>query len=193
LILRVIRGRADRVKVAALRGALIDRLGPGPAGRDGPDRYHLGARRAGARLDVLVLACWRSAEAAAEGDAREISPMRLATRHLGQVEVGHFEIDMNLLRDAEAKPDALRVATGRFHRPGGDIQMQELLRERLASIGPEMTEAYVGRRLLGRTVDVAFVSVWRGVPAGQPLDGPLWPDISIRYDELGVQVYRPVD
>lgn len=193
MILRVIRGKADRAKVAALRDALIDRLGPGPEGREGPDRYHIGIRPAGDELEVLLLACWRSAEAAAEGDARQISPMRLASRHMDRVEVGHFEIDMNLLRDAEAQPIALRVAIGRFHRPGGDIQMQEVLRERLASIGPEMTEAYVGRRLLGRTVDVAFVSAWRDVLPNQPLDAPFWPDISIRYDEFSVEVYRPVD
>ena len=199
MILRVIRGRADRERVAALRAALIDRLGPGPDGEDGPDRYHMGTRpaadqtdRAG-EVDVLVLACWRSAEAAADGDARGISPLRLATRHLGQVDVAHFEIDMNVLRDADARPVAVRVATGRFLRPGGDIQMQDLLRERLGSIGPEMTEAYVGRRLLGRTVDVTFVSAWQDVPAQQALEGPFWPDISIRYDEFSVEVYRPVD
>jgi hypothetical protein len=193
LILRVIRGRAEREAVAALRAALVERLGPGPDGRDGPDRYHVGIRPSGDDVDVLVLACWRSAEAAAEGDAREISPMRLAASHLGHIEVEHFEIDMNVLRDAEVQPVALRIATGRFLRPGGDIQMQELLRQRLKSIGPEMTEAYVGRRLLGRTVDVTFVSAWQGVPQDQQLDAPFWPDISIQYDEFNVEVYGQLD
>ena len=193
MILHVIRGRAAHDKVRALRDALIDRLGPGPDGRDGPDRYHLGIRPAGDELEVLLLACWSSAEAAAEGDGREISPLRLAARYLGHAEVEHFEIDMNVLRDAEVRPVALRLATGRFLRPGGDIQMQELLRQRLGAIRPEMTEAYVGRRLVGRTVDVTFVSAWRGLPADQALDTPFWPDISIQYDEFNVEVYGPVD
>jgi hypothetical protein len=199
LILRVIRGRADRERIAALRAALIDRLGPGPHGRDGPDRYHIGTRlpaedvAVGGQVDVLLLACWGSAEAAAEGDARGVSPLRLATRHLGQAEVAHFEIEINLLRDADVRPAAIRVATGRFLRPGGDIEMQQLLRDRLASIGPEMTEAYVGRRLVGRTVDVIFVSAWQHLPARQSLEGPFWPDISIHYDEFDVEVYGPAD
>lgn len=193
MILRVIRGRADREKVHALRRALIERLGPGPDGRDGPDRYHLGIRPSDDQVDVLLLACWRSAEAATDGDARGVSPLRLAARHLGHAEVEHFEIDMNVLRDAEVQPVALRVATGRFRRPGGHIQMQELLRQRLGSVGPEMTEAYVGRRLVGPSVDVTFVSAWRGVPAGQALEAPFWPDISIQYDEFNVEVYGPVD
>jgi len=193
VILRVIRGRADRQKVTSLREALVARLGPGPAGTVGPDRFHLGIRPADDGVDVLILSCWRSAEAAAEGDARDLSPLRLAAAHLGEVEVGHFEIDMNLLRDADTQPVALRVATGRFLRSGGDIQMQQLLRQRLGSLGPEMIEAYVGRRLLGRAVDVAFVTTWRALPDGHELEVPLWPDISIQYDEFSVEVYGRVD
>ena len=179
--------------MVALRDALVDQLGPGPDGRDGPDRYHLGIRPADQDLDVLLLACWRSAEAAAEGDARNISPLRLAVRHLGEADVEHFEIDMNVLRDADVQPAALRIATGRFLRSGGDIQMQKVLRERLASIGPEMTEAYVGRRLIRGAVDVTFVSAWQGVPVDPPLDRPFWPDITIRYDQFSVEVYGPLD
>ena len=193
MILRVIRGRADRVRVVALRTAIEERLGPGSDPKDGPDRHHRGIRPAGEGVDVLVLACWPSAEAAAAGDARNVSPLQLARHHLDDVTVEHFEVDRNALRDPEARPIALRVATGRFARPGGDIKMQELLRERLSSIGPEMTEAYVGRRIAGRGVDVTFVSVWRSRPGDPRLEDPFWPDISIRYDEFHVEVYGPVD
>ena len=197
MILRVIRGRADRERAIALRAALEERLGAGAgptAGTEyGPDRYHLGARPGAGPDEVLLLACWRSAEAAAAGDARNVSPWRTARRYLDDVEVEHFEIDRNLLRDPDARPVALRIATGRFSRSGGDIRMQELLRERLTSVGPEMTEAYVGRRLSGRNVDVTFVSLWQARPEGQRLEDPFWPDISIQYDEFRVEVYGPVD
>ena len=197
MILRVIRGRADREHVVALRAALEERLGPGAgpaAGTEyGPDRHHLGVRPGVGQDEVLLLACWRSAEAAAAGDARNVSPWRMARRHLDDVAIEHFEVDRNLLRDPDARPIALRVATGRFSRPGGDIRMQELLRERLTSVGPEMTEAYVGRRLTGRNVDVTFVSLWQELPADQRLEDPFWPDISIQYDEFSVEVYGPVD
>lgn len=193
MILRVIRGRADRDRVVALRDDLKQRLGAGPDAAYGPDRHHLGARPTADLHEVLVLACWRSAEAAAAGDARNVSPLQLARRHLGDVRVEHFEVDRNLLRDADSRPTVLRVATGRFARPGGDIRMQELLRERLSSVGPEMSEAYVGRRIAGRGVDVTFVSLWHAMPEDQRLEDPFWPDISIQYDEFSVEVYGPVD
>ena len=200
MILRVIRGRTDRGTAASLDAALVARLGVGPGmgpgATDGPDRYHLGVRPSGGDgddLDLLVLACWSSAEAAADGDARDVSPLRLAMRHLGRVDVAHFEIDRNVLRDAGARPIAIRIATGSFLRPGGDVQMQDLLRERLPLLGPEMIEAYVGRRLHGRAVDVTFVSAWQRLPAGQSLDEPFWNDISVRYDEFNVEVYRPLE
>lgn len=193
MILRVIRGRADRGRLAAFRTDIDHELGAGPDAAYGPDRHHLGVRPAGDLDDVLVLACWRSAEAAAAGDARNVSPLQLARRHLDDVRVEHFEVDRNVLRDADAAVIALRVATGRFSRPGGDIRMQELLRERLSEVGPEMTEAYVGRRLAGRGVDVTFVSLWHQRPSGQRLEDPFWPDISIQYDEFSVEVYGPVD
>ncbi len=193
MILRVIRGQADRQRVVALRADLDALLGPESVGGYGPDRHHLGVRPGPEVEDVVLLACWRSAEAAAASDARGSSPLRLASGHLDQLELEHYEVDMNVLRDPEARAIAVRIGTGRFLRPGGDIRMQELLRERLASIGPEMTEAYVGRRLIGRAVDVTFVSVWRALPPDQPLEGAFWPDITIQYDEFNVEVYGPVD
>ena len=67
--------------------------------------------------------------------------------------------------------------------------MQEVLRARLDSIGPEMTEAYVGRRLAGQAVDVTFVSIWRERPADLALEGPFWADITVQYDEFSVEVF----
>jgi len=175
--------------VAAFRRALIETLGEGPTPTTGPDRYHLGIRPSGDEVDVLVLACWASAEAAKQGDALDISPMRIASRHLDRVEIAHFEIDLSILRDADVRPVALRMATGSFVRPGGDIQMQELLRARMPLLGPEMTEAYVGRRLHGRAVDVTFVSAWQAIPPDHSLAEPFWSDISVRYDDFSVAVY----
>jgi len=193
MILRVIRGLGDRGRIAALRADLIARLGPGPVTVDGPDRYHLG-RRAGIDLDdVLLVACWPSAEAAAAGDARGVSALELARRFLDNVDVAHFEVDVNVLRAEHARPTALRIATGRFSRPGADIQMQQLLRDRLPAVGPEMLEAYVGRRVVGRAVDVAFVSTWEGRSGDLRLHETFWPDISLQYDTFTVEVYAAVD
>lgn len=193
MILRVIRGRAERGRVVALRDAIEARLGAGPATTEGPDRFHVAMRPADGFDEVLVLACWPSPEAAEQGDARGISPLRLAAPHLDEVRVQHYEVDLNMLREPDVRPVAARIATGRFSRPGGDIRMQELLRERLPFLGAEMSEAYVGRRLAGRGVDVTFVSLWREPPSDHSLDEPFWQDISVRYDEFSVEVYGPVD
>lgn len=189
VILRVIRGRGDHDSIGLVRAELVDRLGPGPAAA-GPDRYHLGAREAREGLDALLLSCWASAEAAAAADASDTSPLRIASHHLESVEVAHFELDVVVVRDAAARPAFLRLGTGRFSRPGADVEMQELLRERLHTIGSEMTEAYVGRRMLGRAIDVTFVSAWSAAPAGLALEDAFWPDISLRYDRFDVEVYR---
>lgn len=194
MILQVIRGQADRESVRALQAELAARLAAGgPDAAYLPDRHHLGVRPAARRDDVLVLACWPSAEAPAAADRRGTSPLGLARQHLERVEVVHFEVDQNVLREPDARPTALRIATGRFSRPGGDIHMQELLRQRLSSIGPEMSEAYVARRITGRAVDVTFVSIWRDRPADKSLEEPFWTDITVHYDDFTVEVFGPVD
>lgn len=197
MILRVIRGRAARERVIPLRAVLDEHLGlrtgAGASEGDLPERYHLAIRASDPVDEVLILACWRSPEAVARKDAQNTSALALTRDSMADVGVEHFEVDTNVLRDPEATPTALRIATGRFSRPGGDIRMQDLLRERLPNVGPEMTEAYVGRRLAGRTVEVTFVSLWRSVPEGQRLEDAFWPDISVQYDEFNVEVYRPVD
>jgi hypothetical protein len=196
VILRAIRGRASRDELLVLRAALDAQLGPGTGEQRGPARFHLGSRPAhreaeepDAELEVIVISFWGSAEDAASGDAREVSPLRLAERHLRDLEVSHFEIDETFLRHSDEQPIAIRLATGRFSKNGADIEMQQLLRQRAPLIGDEMTEAYVGRRLLGRAVEVTFVSAWSHLPEDRALEDALWPDIALRYDEFSVEVY----
>ena len=201
MILRAIRGRASTDELAAFHRALAETLGRDAAEQSGPERYHLASRPAGpggdageqeAELEAIVISRWSSAEAAANGDARKVSPLVVAQRHLRDLTVEHFEIDDSFLRRSDAHPVAIRLATGRFSRPGADAQMQALLRERAPLIGDEMTEAYVGRRIVGRAVEVTFVSAWSQPPAGRRLEEAFWPDIALRYDEFRVEVYATI-
>ena len=57
---------------------------------------------------------------------------------------------------------------------------------------PEMTEGYVGRRILGGDVEIAFISAWEREPDGRSLDAPVWPDISATYDAFEVATFRPL-
>ena len=190
VILRLIRGRADRQRLAALHAALQSKLGGGGAESTVPVRWHLGTRGSGDEQEVLLLASWASAEDAADADRRGLSPWRIGQGHLEGARVEHFEVDTSLLRRTGREPIAIRVATGRFSHHGTDIAMQELLRERLPAVGDELCEAYVGRRLDGRAVEITFVSLWQRRPDGRSLEEPFWPDIALRYDAFSVEVYE---
>ena len=197
MILRVIRGRGSRSDVAALRAALDSALGPAAGERRGPERFHLGTRpppgEANGELDVIVISHWASAEAARDGDAAQLSPLAFARRHLEPLEVVHFEVDETIRRHSDEPPLAIRVATGTFSKPGADAEMQNILRQRAPLIGEEMAEAWVGRRLAGRAVEVTFVSAWRRLPSDHRLEDAFWPDIALRYDEFAVEVYSAVE
>lgn len=200
MILRAIRGRASRSELDELRAKLGATFEAAAHEQHGLARFHVGARPvpgsapggvgpAGNDLEVALVSFWASVEHASGGDAREISPFALARRHLRDVEVTHFEIDGTILRPSDVEPVAIRLATGRFSKPGADAEMLNLLRERAPLIGDEMTEAYVGRRLVGRAVEVTFVSAWSSIPADRPLEAAFWPDIALRYDEFSVLAY----
>jgi hypothetical protein len=192
VILRLIRGRGGATEVDALCADLKARLGPDSGELAGPARFHLATRVDASDSDVLVIAFWASAEAAASGDRREISPFMLARRHLADLIAEVFEIDETILRRSDDEPELIRVATGTFSKPGADIEMLDLLRQRAPLIGDDMSEAFVGRRMVDRAVEVTFVSAWRSAPADRPLDEAFWPDIVLRYDSFDLAVYRTV-
>jgi hypothetical protein len=203
VILRVMRGRGDRDRVASLDEALRAELSTVDAERLAPERFHLGWRPMPAAAagevaapegdrEVVIVSHWASAEDAARADEARTSPLAIAARHLGSMQVVHFEVDDTLRRHSHDKPVAIRLATGRFSKPGADTEMQNLLRQRAPLIGEEMAEAWVGRRLTGRAVEVTFVSTWRRLPADRPLDEAFWPDIALRYDQFAVEVYSAV-
>lgn len=196
MILRVIRGRGTGEQVARLRAAIES----GTGDRAGLERFLVGSRPAQQRVgetgpltavrDVVVIAHWASADAARLVDADGTSPLASGRRYLDDVEVVHFEVDASIRRQSDDPPLAIRVATGTFSRPGADTEMQDLLRHRAPLIDDAMAEAWVGRRLTGRAVEVTFVSTWRRLPTGLALDQAFWPDIALRYDRFAVEVYE---
>jgi hypothetical protein len=189
VILRLIRGRARPDEVDAWCAAVSEKLGPSAHAVGGPTRFHCATRPAGGDLEALIISFWDTFEAAADADARGISALSIARSMLLRVEATHFEIDETILRNSDVEPIALRLGIGRFSKPGSDIEMLETLRQRVPLIGDEMTEAYVGRRVVDRSVEVAFVSAWRRFPTDRVLDTTFWPDIALRYDAFTVQVY----
>lgn len=197
MILRVIRGRADRGQLEALR-ATFDARFDRTADDHGPVRIHVGARTSGDALgsgetvDAAILVFWRSPDDVAAADRRRESPLFIARDAGLEVEPSHFEVDETIQRRSLEEPIAIRMATGRFSKPGADIEMQDLLRQRVPLVSEDMTEAYVGRRLVDRMIDVTFVSAWQREPADRPLDQTFWPDIALRYDSFSVEVFTPI-
>ena len=102
-----------------------------------------------------------------------------------------FEVDESTLRRSDAAAHILRLSVGRVAR-GMDVDIQRELRERMHLLEPEMTEGYVGRRILGNDVEIAFISAWEREPDGRSLDAPMWPDISASYDAFEVATFRPL-
>lgn len=192
MILRLIRGQGGWTEVQALRAALWASLGPESGEVAGPVRFHLATRPSGAGVEVLVTSFWATPEAAAAADRRAISPLSLARQHLADPAAQVFEVGDMTLRGSDDEPELIRVATGRFSKPGSDIEMLDLLRQRVPLIGDEMSEAFVGRRIVDRAVEVTFVSAWRAAPAEGSLEESFWPDIALRYDQFDVALYRTV-
>ena len=189
MILRVIREQARPDEVDALCAAIDEKLGPSAHEVGGPIRFHCATRPAGDDVEALIIAFWGTFEAAADADARGISALSIARSMLLRVEAAHFEIDETILRSSDEEPIAIRLGIGRFSKPGSDIEMLETLRQRVPLIGDEMTEAYVGRRMVDRSVEVTFVSAWQRLPTDRALEAAFWPDIALRYDEFTVEVY----
>jgi hypothetical protein len=195
MILRIVRGRIDVQRLEELTATVEEGLRGRASATPGLVRVHLGVRPfAGDELEVVLVTCWETVDAAiaADGSARDGGDVfGGAMAGAGLVDVAYFEVDESMLRRSEAAADIVRLSIGRVAR-GLDVDIQRELRGRMHLLEPEMTEGYVGRRILGDAVEIAFISAWEREPAGRSLDAPLWPDISVTYDAFEVTTYRPV-
>ena len=219
MILRVIHGRGAPGQLEAVAAALGEIYAPARPVESAIARLHLGQRRipvegesgggdvaadhafahnattrhkAADDIEICVLSCWRSAEAASAADARGTSPLAIARAELPDLSVEHFEIDETVLLDVDRPARVLRIATGQFSKLGADKEMLDVLRQRVPTIGAPMVEAHIGRRLVGREVRITFVSSWSEAPSGQDLRDAFWTDIALRYESFDVRVYEAV-
>jgi hypothetical protein len=113
------------------------------------------------------------------------------TEHLDARSVEHFEIDESLVLHTDEPPNVARIAVGSVQL-GNDVEIQHEIRARMGALGGRVAEAYVGRRMRDRAVEVAFVSLWAARPAGRPLDEPIWPDVADRYESYWIEVYDEI-
>jgi hypothetical protein len=196
MILRIVRGRVEDDRLAALTAGFTGPFREIARNTPGLVRFHAATRAipGEARHDLVVVTFWATVDAALsafDGDLAAVRTLDGIGTHAELRDVAYFEIDESQLRRSETEPAFLRLTLGRMTR-GIDAEIQQELRRRMHELGPEMTEAYVGRRIIGTDVEIAFISAWAAEPDSNPLDAPFWPDISERYDAFEVGTYVPL-
>lgn len=191
MILRVVNGHAPAGTLGAVTDSLRRSYVPMARQQPGLDRFLIAARPAGENHELALMTVWADVEAAIAAYGGDLAAVRTldGARH-GAVltDVDYYEVDAAAARRAAGAPLFLRLTAGSVGS-GLDADIQRELRSRLAGLGPEVVDAYVGRRVRGSSVEIAFVSTWASESAERPLDQPLWPDISERYETFGVRVF----
>jgi hypothetical protein len=190
VILRVVNGRVPAGELPAVRAALEDRYIPAARRRAGLDRFLAAVRPVADGHRLALMTVWRDLDAALDAFEGNLAAVRTidGLSHGEMLEsVDYYEVDLGEVRSSAGTARHLRLTAGVVGQ-GLDAEIQRALRTRLADLPPEVVDAYVGRRVMGSTVEIAFVSTWTGSPAGIALDAPIWPDISAHYDsfELGL-------
>jgi hypothetical protein len=192
VILRMASGRIRPGRQAAFAERYATHYVEEAAGQSGLQRFHVGVGPDG--FEVVALSFWDSLDAAvrAFGPAMDRVTFGGLEAEADFEEPAFFELDATWLRNRTAEPVVLRLAIGTFTKARADLDMQSLLRGRVPLVGVEMTEACVGRRIVGRSIEVLFYSAWQREPRDRSLEEAFWPDISLRYDRFSVRTYQPL-
>jgi len=194
LILRIVRGDVAPASLKPLVDGFVHGYEPIARVTPGLIRYHVGIGPSPDESEVVVVTFWTSVDAALaayDGDLARPKTLDGLSPHIDLRDVAYWEVDESLFRRSDRAPSLLRLTFGTVAE-GADAAIQEELRGRLHLLEGSMTEAYIGRRLLGTEVEIAFVSAWSDAPQGRDLAGPVWPDISARYTVFELGLYRPI-
>jgi hypothetical protein len=193
VILRVVRGRIRPGERDDVLAAMRDEYAPIVAATPGLARFVLGVRPSeGGGEQLAALSIWESFDdvhAAYGGDLAAARTIDRRDRGAVYESVAYYELEAHRRPATGAVPRLLRVTAGIVSR-GFDADIQGELRNRLPSLPTEAVEAYVGRRVIGTTVEIAFMSTWSAEPEDVALDAPIWPDISNRYDTFGMELHE---
>jgi hypothetical protein len=192
VILRVVNGRVPAGQLEAVVDAYRRAYVPIARKTPGLDRYVVAARPASdGGHELAAMTIWSTVEAALAAYEGNLAAVRtLDARSHGETlsKVDYYEVDEGGARREIGEPTRLRLTAGTVAR-GLDADIQQELRRHLPELPVEAIEAYVGRRVLGAEVEIAFVSTWSAAPLDVALEAPLWPAIADRYDSFRVTVH----
>ncbi len=193
MILRLVRATLLPGRLEAFLAGLERGIFPEVTTTPGLVRAHVARRTSDDADEVLFMTVWESAEAEMQriGNVERMLPIDDVSEHLAVDSIGHFEVDAFTVQESVGEPAVIRTATG-WIEMGPDVEIQQELRRRLPTLGSELVEAYVGRRMRGRTVEVLLVAAWSEAPEGISLLEPLWPDITARYHSFTVETWEPL-
>ena len=193
MILRIVRGRVLPGRRDTLRAGLVASFSQ-VRELGGIHQAHFALREAADGTEFAIISTWTTPDAAMAVFGRNVDgvvSMPGVTENLDYRSVEHFEIDESLLLHADEPPTVARIAVGSVAL-GNDVEIQQEIRARMGAFGGQVVEAYVGRRMRDRAVEVAFVTLWAGRPADLPLDEPLWHDVAERYESYWIEVYDEI-
>jgi hypothetical protein len=191
LILRVVSGRIPAGRLDAVRASLERAYVPAAEAKPGLERFIVATRSAADEHEIAMMTVWADVDSALQaygGDLTAASTLDGIGHGETLDHVEYYEVDISEVRRRAGIPRLLRLTAGSVGQ-GLDADIQRMLRERLGTIEHEAVEAYVGRRVTGNIVEIAFVSTWTEAPPNRALDQPIWPDISASYDRFVVGVY----
>jgi hypothetical protein len=194
LLLRVVTGRIPPDQLAAVTASVRDRYAAAASGLDGLERYLVGTWHHHAPEDghgIAFMTVWTGVDAASDALGGNLTTLRVldGVDH-GEIleRVDHYEVEIVEARRHPGVPRYLRLTAGTVSR-GLDADIQRELRSRLGGLGPEVVEAYIGRRVRGASVEIAFVSTWTDEVSVDRLEQPVFPDISAQYDTFWIRLF----
>jgi hypothetical protein len=194
LILRIVSGRIRHGRLGSVTEAYTASYYPIAMRTAGLDAFIVGVRPLDDDHGIAAMTVWSTVESALVAYDGDLSAMRTldAAKHGEMLDrVDYYEIDDARVRHDGVEPSHLRLTAGTVAR-GLDADIQQELRQRLVDLPAELAEGYVGRRVLGDVVEIAFVSTWSAARDRASLEEPIWPDISSRYDTFRIEVFDVV-
>jgi hypothetical protein len=191
LILRIVSGRIRKGRADAGARAYKKCYYPVAMQTPGLDGFVVGIAPLDGDHAIAAMSRWRTVEAALAAYGGDLSAKRTvdAKAHGEELtDVDYYEVDDATIQREPVEAAYLRLTAGTVAR-GLDADIQQELRRRLADLPADLAEGYVGRRVLGDVVEIAFVSSRSAGRDRSLLEAPIWPDISSRYDTFRVNVF----
>jgi len=191
LILRVVSGRIPPGMLDTVRAALERDYVPMARRQPGLDRFLTAVRATKSGHEIALMTVWSDLESALAAYGGNLTALRTmdGVGH-GEIleRVDFYEVETGGIRRTGGNARFLRLTAGTVGR-GLEADIQRELRSRVSHLGPELVDAYVGRRVKGSSVELAFISTWTDAAAGRELEEPIWPDISAQYDAFAIGVF----